>query len=68
MSLSLPPSIDGTTEALPHQLTLEEERFLQGEAVGVEAERALQRLVDRAAAAPNGVFVASGAPVPLHPE
>ncbi len=63
VNLSLPPRVDGTTtEALPRELTPPEERFLQGEAVGDEAELALQRLVDRAAAAPSGVFVATEVP------
>jgi hypothetical protein len=51
-----------TTSEASRELTLEEQRFLQGDAVGDEAERALQRLVDRAAAAPNGVFIASEVP------
>ena len=43
-------------------LTPEEERFLRGEATGDEAERALQLLVDRAAAAPDRVFFACEVP------
>ena len=57
MNLSLPPAAGSSSEITP-----EEARFLQGEAVGDEAENALQRLVDRAAAAPNGVFVACEVP------
>jgi hypothetical protein len=63
VNLSLPRSDEvATTEDVSRDLTLQEQRFLQGEAVGDEAERALQRLVDRAAAAPNGVFIASEVP------
>ena len=42
---------------LSSEITPEEARFLQGEAVDDEGDRALERLVDRAAAALNGVFV-----------
>lgn len=57
LNLSFPPDA-----GLSREITPEEARFLQGEAVDDEAERALERLVDRAAAAPNGVFVACEVP------